>query len=90
MEDIVLRYTTSDGNQERIQVSPEKTSVVFYSRDIVDIDLSGIDRYTEMEELDLRRNRLAQIDLAPLQHCPNLKSLRLSGNQLTRIDLAPL
>ena len=87
---VTIRYTTSEGEQKREEVSTDATRLWLVGESIASIDLSPLSRCSKLQLLWLHENQLQSIDLTPLSQCTSLRELGLDENQLQSIDLTPL
>ena len=85
-----LTYRTTNGRDEKVNLSKTSSTIDFSLKKIESIDLTPLRSFTNLEHLSLHGNNLRNIDLAPLESCKALIVLDLSRNQLETLDLFPL
>ncbi|MFW9909682.1 MAG: leucine-rich repeat protein [Candidatus Thorarchaeota archaeon] len=90
MDEIIIRYLTTDGAEKTRSIDIDETGLNLDLRDIAEIDLLPLIWCKKLEKVTIQHNHLKHIDLTPLSRCVNLEILRLNDNHLVNIELSPL
>jgi len=88
--EVVIRYVTMSGLENRLHVAQDDTRLNLQLRDIREIDLWPLVRCPRLKSLWLQYNSLRSLNLEPLASCTELEQINLSHNRLQTIDLRPL
>ncbi|MGY5858389.1 MAG: hypothetical protein RTU63_03395 [Candidatus Thorarchaeota archaeon] len=90
MEEITIKYWSPHGRQEETKFQSGHTKIDFVRRAAHRVDLSNLNRCSNLQKLDLSYNMLEELDLSPLTGCTTLEEMKLQSNHLTSVDLWPL
>lgn len=90
MVEIYVWYVNSTGQEKSYGVEADERCINLDLRDMISVDLLPLIWCRDLEDLNIRNNKLREIDLSPLSKCPNLQGLRINNNLLENLDLAPL
>lgn len=77
---LIVQGKLENGENYNQEIDQEKNYQTFYSKKLVEIDLTPLGKCSNLEKLGLNTNRLTSIDLTPLRRCKNLQILSMDVN----------
>jgi len=87
---ITFNGIKENGEHFSKEISEKETNLNLSDNQLVSVDLSPLENFSTLEELDFEYNKLVSMDITLLQNCQRLKKLYLGSNQLATIDLTAL
>ena len=90
MDEIVIKYWSPHGRQEETKFQSGHSKIDLVMRAAQRVDLSNIEKCSELKKLDLSHNMLEELDLTPISGCTSIQVINLQSNHLTKLNLWPL